>query len=123
MARFHVLLNALGEPVWVGTAPVPGSTEVEAEGIGFLASHALGSAGQWVKRKPVEPAPPTAEEIAAGRQAEREAARQDRREAVRAAMAREADPVFFEWQRGEATQADWLAAVEAVRARLPKPPA
>ena len=122
MARYHVLLNDLGEPVWVGIAPVPGSTEVEAGSVEFLAAHALNGRGQWEKRKPNAPDQPTAAELAAARKAEREAERQDRREAVRVAMAREADPVFFEWQRGEATQADWLAAVAAVRARLPKPP-
>ena len=30
-----------------------------------------------------------------------------------------ADPVFFKWQRGEATQADWLAAIAAVKAKYP----
>ncbi|WP_103258865.1 hypothetical protein [Tabrizicola aquatica] len=121
MARYHVLLNAVGEPVWVGTEPVEGAVEVEAESPAFLAAHALGSGGRWVRRKLTPPPAPTAEEQAAARAAEREAARQDRREAVRVAMEQEADPVFFEWQRGEATQADWLAAVAAVRARFPKP--
>lgn len=36
-----------------------------------------------------------------------------------AAYQYEADPIFFKWQRGEATQADWLAAVEAVKSRFP----
>lgn len=121
MARFHVLLNSAGEPVWVGTAPTEGTVEVEAESTAFLAVHAIGPGGRWVRRKPVVPPGPTAQDLAAASAAEREAARQDRREAVRVAMAGEADPVFFEWQRGEATQADWLAAVAAVRARFPKP--
>lgn len=121
MAKFHVLLNTAGEPVWVGTDPVEGSVEVEAESPAFLACHALGSGGRWVGRKLTPPPAPTAEEQAAARTAEREAARQDRRESVRMAMMLETDPVFFEWQRGEATQADWLAAVARVRARFPKP--
>ena len=33
----------------------------------------------------------------------------------RAAYAEHADPVFFKWQRGEATQDDWLAAVAMVK--------
>ena len=33
----------------------------------------------------------------------------------RAAYAEHADPVFFKWQRGEATQEDWLAAVTMVK--------
>jgi hypothetical protein len=31
----------------------------------------------------------------------------------------ESDPLFFKWQRGEATQAEWLAAVNAIKARYP----
>jgi hypothetical protein len=31
------------------------------------------------------------------------------------------DPVFFDFQRGEATEADWLAAVEAVKVAYPYP--
>jgi hypothetical protein len=36
-----------------------------------------------------------------------------------AAYQYESDPIFFKWQRGEATQADWLAAVAAVKTRFP----
>ncbi|MFJ3045322.1 hypothetical protein ACIPEN_05795 [Herbaspirillum chlorophenolicum] len=36
------------------------------------------------------------------------------------AYALEADPLFFKYQRGEVTREDWLAAVDAVRARFPK---
>ena len=31
----------------------------------------------------------------------------------------EADPLFFSWQRGEGTEAEWLAKVAEVRARHP----
>jgi hypothetical protein len=31
----------------------------------------------------------------------------------------ESDPLFFKAQRGEATQADWLAKVQEIRARYP----
>lgn len=31
------------------------------------------------------------------------------------------DPIYFKWQRGEATEADWLAEVAAVRAEFPYP--
>lgn len=34
---------------------------------------------------------------------------------------RVSDPVFFKWQRGEATKEDWLAKVEQVRKKFPKP--
>lgn len=37
----------------------------------------------------------------------------------RAAYQSEADPLFFKSQRGEATQADWLAKVEEIKARFP----
>jgi len=32
------------------------------------------------------------------------------------------DPVFFEWQRGTKTQADWEAAVQAIKDANPYPP-
>jgi len=33
------------------------------------------------------------------------------------------DPVFFKWQRGDATEAEWRAAVAKVKADNPYPPA
>jgi len=42
-----------------------------------------------------------------------------RAEAYRA----EADPLFFKAQRGEATEAEWLAKVEEIKARFPYPAA
>jgi len=33
--------------------------------------------------------------------------------------ARVSDPVFFEWQRGEASQQDWLNAVQSVKDKYP----
>lgn len=45
-------------------------------------------------------------------------------ERARARAYREkADPVFFEFQRGDATEAEWLAAVQAVRDAHPYPEA
>jgi hypothetical protein len=41
----------------------------------------------------------------------------------RAAYAAEADPIFFLAQRGEATQAEWLAKIAEIRARYPMPEA
>jgi hypothetical protein len=35
------------------------------------------------------------------------------------AYASESDPIFFKWQRGEATQEDWLTAVEEIKLRYP----
>jgi hypothetical protein len=62
----------------------------------------------------VPPPPPTPEEIAAQQRAEAEANRQ-------AAFQREADPLFFKWQAGEGTEADWLAKREEIRQRYPYP--
>ena len=36
-----------------------------------------------------------------------------------AAYAAEADPLFFKWQRGEATQQDWLDVIAEIKARYP----
>jgi hypothetical protein len=45
-------------------------------------------------------------------------------EQARAAAYREtSDPIFFEYQRGDATEAEWLAAVQAVKDANPYPPA
>ena len=43
-------------------------------------------------------------------------------EAARAeAYRKEADPMFFMFQRGEATEAEWLAKVAEIKARFPYP--
>jgi hypothetical protein len=38
-----------------------------------------------------------------------------------AAYTQEADPLFFKWQAGEATQEEWLAKREEIRLRYPYP--
>ena len=73
--------------------------------------------GQKVIREPTadEVGPePTPEEA---REAEIARLRAAREAAYRA----EADPINKKWQRGEAEKEDWLAAVEAIRARYPYP--
>jgi hypothetical protein len=43
-------------------------------------------------------------------------------ELARARAYRESsDPLFFEWQRGDATEAEWLSAVDAVKTAHPYP--
>jgi hypothetical protein len=42
-------------------------------------------------------------------------------QARHAAYVAQSDPVFFRWQRGEATEQDWLAAVAAVDTAHPYP--
>jgi hypothetical protein len=38
-----------------------------------------------------------------------------------AACQLESDPLFFKWQRGEATQQQWLDKIAEIRARYPNP--
>lgn len=38
-----------------------------------------------------------------------------------AAYQLESDPLFFKYQRGEGTEAEWLAKVEEIRERYPMP--
>jgi hypothetical protein len=59
--------------------------------------------GAWVDH----PAPPPPRD-------QQEAARQ-------AAYTAEADPLFFKTQRGEATEAQWLAKIDEIKARYPYP--
>jgi hypothetical protein len=61
--------------------------------------------GEWVA--PVVP-PLTREQVEALRQAD---------------YALTADPLFFQWQRGEATEQEWLDAVQAVKDAHPYPEA
>lgn len=35
------------------------------------------------------------------------------------AFSTEADPLYFKWQRGEATETEWRAKVDEIRARFP----
>jgi len=53
---------------------------------------------------------PTPNELTAIAEAQRQAAFQA-----------EADPLFFKWQAGEGTEAEWLAKREEIRARFPYP--
>ena len=61
--------------------------------------------GQPVLDPPVPPAP-TKEQQEAARQA---------------AYPLEADPLFFKYQRGEATEAEWLAIIAEIKQRFPDP--
>jgi hypothetical protein len=40
----------------------------------------------------------------------------------KAAYIAEADPLFFKWQRGEATEQEWLDKIAEIKARYPKEP-
>lgn len=64
--------------------------------------------------------PYTDEEIAAIEAAN--APTHEGQEAARkAAYVAEADPLFFMSQRGEATEAEWLAKIDEIKARYPYP--
>lgn len=117
----HILFTKDGIPGWIGTEPREGSEPVEGLTVEFLAAHRRTSRGKWVERTPPVEVEPTPEEVAAQREADYQAAVAMRDEALRLALAAEADPVFFRWQRGEVEKDDWLAAVAEVKARFPKP--
>jgi hypothetical protein len=59
----------------------------------------------------------TQEEIAYEEQVKAEQAAQQRDEQRRLDYQKEADPLFFKWQRGEGTQEAWLAKVAEIKAR------
>jgi hypothetical protein len=62
--------------------------------------------GQFIAPPDPEPVPPTPDEQRAARLA---------------AYTREADPLYFKTQRGEATIEEWEAKVAEIRARYPMP--
>ncbi|WP_137111476.1 hypothetical protein [Rhodobacter sp. SY28-1] len=117
----HVLFTEDGIPGWIGSEAREGSEPVEGLTVEYLAGHRRTAKGKWVARGPVAAATPTEEEIAAQREADHQAALAARDEALRQALAAEADPLFFRWQREEVAKEDWLAAVAEVKARFPKP--
>lgn len=117
----QVLFTKEGLPAWVGPEPREGSEAVEGLSVAFLAAHRRTARGAWVARVTPVPAEPTREEVAAAAEAAYQAALDWRDAALREALAAEADPLFFRWQRGEVEKADWLAAVAEVKARFPKP--
>ena len=62
--------------------------------------------------KPVlqDPPAPTHEQLLATAEAQRATAYRE-----------EADPLFFKYQRGEATKEEWLAKIAEIKARFPDP--
>lgn len=117
----HVLFTKDGTPAWIGPEPLEGCEAVDGLTLEYLAAHRRTANGAWVARVVPVPAEPTPEELAARAAADFEAALAERDRALREALAEEADPLFFQWQRGEVGKEDWLAAVAEVKARHPKP--
>jgi hypothetical protein len=66
-------------------------------------------------------APTEAELQAEWEQVQYEVAYEQVEKARQAAYQTESDPVFFQFQRGSATEQDWLDAVEAVKTAHPYP--
>lgn len=62
--------------------------------------------GSFIPKPQPEPEPPTLEQ--------QQVARAD-------AYAKEADPIFFKWQRSEATEQEWLDKIEEIKLRYPYP--
>lgn len=83
-------------------SPSHGATEA-LEDAGFLQL----ADGTWKQAWRVRPM--TEQELAA--------AAQERDERLRIAYAQEADPLFFKWQRDEATRQQWLDKVAEIKAR------
>lgn len=71
-------------------------------------------AWEWVQTWQVTPL--SAEEIAQIQADRAEQTRQQRQ----AAYQQEADPLFFKWQRGEATQQEWLEKIAEIKQRYPE---
>jgi hypothetical protein len=65
------------------------------------------------------PAPSQEELDAAWPRVQAERQNEQARVARHAAFVAEADPVFMKWQAGEASEGEWLAVREDVRARFP----
>lgn len=61
-----------------------------------------------MKPSPYVPVVPTPEQIAANLKAQRASAYRI-----------ESDPLFFKWQAGEATEAEWISKRAEIRARFP----
>jgi hypothetical protein len=98
-------LKAVG---WLPWNRVYGPGDIEVKATITISSDII---TETVERRPLSDAEVAAEQ--AGRIA---AIEEQRREAYAA----ESDPIFFRWQRGEATQQEWLDKIAEIKARLPK---
>jgi hypothetical protein len=66
--------------------------------------------------------PPTEAELEAlWHEVQYEVAYEQVEQARQVAYAQTSDPIFFEYQRGDKTEAEWLAAVQAVKTAHPYP--
>jgi hypothetical protein len=86
------------------------------EGPGEVVVSRLVAIGPTEITETVTRRPYTSDELAYFERQRQEQIERQRRDAYAA----EADPIFFKWQRGEATQQDWLDKVAEIKARFPK---
>lgn len=99
--KFAIIENGVVSNVVIADAPLEANwIETEQAGPGWLYQN-----GEFLPPPPVVPT-----------KAEQEANRQ-------AAYAKEADPLFFMSQRGEATIEEWQAKVQEIKVRYPYPEA
>ena len=97
--KFAIIEAGVVTNVVVADAPLESNwVETEQAGPGWLYQN-----GEFL---PPPPIVPTKEEQEAKRHA---------------AYTEEADPLFFKWQAGEGTEADWLAKRQEIRDRYPYP--
>lgn len=87
---------------WVPFTASP--DDAAAAGADLYAAAMAGDYGPIAEYAPPSPAQQTTEQTEALR---------------KAAYQAEADPLFFKYQRGEATREEWLAKVDEIRARYP----
>ena len=97
--KFAIIENGVVSNVVVADAPLESNwVETDQAGPGWLYQE-----GEFLPPPPVVPT-----------KAEQEAKRH-------AAYTAEADPLFFKWQAGEGTEAEWLAKRQEIRDRYPYP--
>lgn len=97
--KFAIIENGVVSNVVVADAPLESNwVETTQAGPGWLYQN-----GEFLPPPPVVPT-----------KAEQEALRH-------AAYTEEADPLYFKWQAGEGTEADWLAKRQEIRDRYPYP--
>jgi hypothetical protein len=97
--KFAIIENGVVSNVVVADAPLESNwVETDQAGPGWFYQD-----GEFLPPPPVVPT-----------KAEQEAKRH-------AAYTAEADPLFFKWQAGEGTEADWLAKRQEIRDRYPYP--
>jgi len=97
--KFAIIEAGVVSNVVVADAPLESNwVETDQAGPGWLYQD-----GEFL---PPPPVVPTKEEQEANRHA---------------AYTAEADPLFFKWQAGEGTEADWLAKRQEIRDRYPYP--